>query len=51
MSIVYLLVPATLLLALAALGAYMWAVRSGQFDDLDTPPQRMMLDDKDEEVK
>jgi cbb3-type cytochrome oxidase maturation protein len=48
MGIILLLLPASVLLAAIALAAYIWATRSGQFDDLDTPPQRMLADDADE---
>lgn len=45
MSIVYLLLPASLLLALVALAAYLWATKTGQFDDLDTPSLRILGED------
>ena len=45
MSIIYVLLPISLLLALVGLGAYIWALRSGQFDDLDTPARRVLFDD------
>jgi cbb3-type cytochrome oxidase maturation protein len=47
MGIIYALIPLSLLLALIALIAYVWAVKSGQFDDLDTPPLRMLYDDEE----
>jgi len=46
MEIVYFLVPASILLALIFFGGYVWAVRSGQFDDLDTPAHRILGDDE-----
>ncbi len=45
MSILYLLIPLALLLLGAAVWAFFWAVGSGQFDDLDTPAMRILLDD------
>ncbi len=45
MSILYLLIPLALLLLGAAVWAFFWAVGSGQFDDLDTPAVRILLDD------
>ena len=45
MSIFYVLVPLALGLVLLAVGAYVWSVRSGQFDDLDTPALRPLIDD------
>jgi cbb3-type cytochrome oxidase maturation protein len=38
MNILLLLIPLSLLLLLAAIWAFVWAVKRGQFDDLDTPP-------------
>ena len=49
MGIIFALLPLSLLLALVALLAYLWNVKNGQLDDLDTPPLRMLHDD--EEVK
>jgi cbb3-type cytochrome oxidase maturation protein len=45
MSILYVLLPAALALALAAVIAFIWAVRAGQFDDLDTPAVRILHDE------
>lgn len=45
MNILYLLIPLALLLLGAAVWAFFWAVGSGQFDDLDTPAMRVILDD------
>ena len=52
MNIFYLLIGVSLLAALIFLGAFIWAVRSGQFDDNETPAIRMLFDDEvNEEVK
>jgi cbb3-type cytochrome oxidase maturation protein len=48
MSVIYVLLPVAGLLAAAAVGAFIWAVRRGQFDDLDTPAVRILHDDEDE---
>jgi cbb3-type cytochrome oxidase maturation protein len=40
-----LLIPLALGLGLAALGAFFWTVRSGQFDDLDGAALRILIDD------
>jgi cbb3-type cytochrome oxidase maturation protein len=45
MTIIYALIPIGLLLLAAAVWAFFWAVRSGQFDDLETPAWRILLDD------
>ena len=46
MSVFYVLVPVALLLAGAGVLAFRWAVRDGQFDDVETPALRMLLDDE-----
>jgi len=40
------LIPAALALGLAGLGAFLWALRSGQFDDLDGAASRILFDDE-----
>jgi cbb3-type cytochrome oxidase maturation protein len=45
MSILYILIPLALLLLGGAVWAFFWAVGSGQFDDLDTPAMRVIMDD------
>ena len=45
MNILYLLIPLGLILLAAAVAAFFWAVRSGQFDDLDTPAMSVVMDD------
>lgn len=47
MNVLYFLVPLAILLAAAGVAAFMWAVRNGQFDDVETPAIRMLLDDSD----
>ena len=54
MNIFYLLIGVSLLAAIIFLGAFIWAVRNGQFDDNETPAIRMLFDDdnkENEEVK
>jgi len=51
MSVLYLLVPLALLLVGLATVAFIWAVRRGQFDDLETPAVRMLHDDEYDEDK
>lgn len=45
MTILYLLIPLGLILVAIAVGAFFWATRSGQFDDLDTPGWSVVMDD------
>ena len=46
MSVMFILILASLFVAVCFLVAFLWAVRSGQFDDRHTPSIRMLLDDK-----
>ena len=45
MTILLLLVPISLLLLGAAIAAFAWAVRTGQFDDLVTPALDVLIDE------
>ncbi|MCB1049177.1 MAG: cbb3-type cytochrome oxidase assembly protein CcoS [Acidobacteria bacterium] len=45
MGILILLVPVTVLLGLVGVGAYFWALRNRQFDDLKTPALRILFED------
>ena len=45
MNVLYLLIPLALILLAGAVWAFFWAVGSGQFDDLDTPAVRGIMDD------
>lgn len=47
MNILFILIPLGLILLGLAVWAFFWAVGSGQFDDLDTPATRILLDDDD----
>ena len=44
MSILFVLIPLGLVLLAMAIAAFVWAVNSGQFDDLETPAVRILLD-------
>ncbi len=45
MTILLFLVPLALALGLLALMAFLWALRSGQYEDLDGAAVRMLSDD------
>ncbi len=45
MEIVYLLVPLSLALAFLIGAVFWWAIRRGQFDDLEGPAHRILMDD------
>ena len=45
MEVLIYLIPAALFLGLLGLGAFLWALRSGQFEDLDGAALRILNDD------
>lgn len=46
MSVLAILIPVALLMGLAGLAFFFWAMRNGQFDDLDGAAQRVLIDDE-----
>ena len=47
MSVIFVVLPLALVIVGAAVWAYVWAARKGQWDDMDTPAVRMLRDDED----
>ncbi len=47
MTVLLYLIPIALALGLLGLAAFLWALRSGQFDDLDGAANRILFDDDD----
>jgi cbb3-type cytochrome oxidase maturation protein len=47
MSILFVLIPLTLLLVIFAGWTFFWAVSAGQFDDLDSPAWEVLRDEKE----
>jgi len=47
MNIIYLLIPISLILVGLMVWAFMWFIRSGQFDDMEGPAYRVLMDDDD----
>lgn len=45
MEILYLLIPVSVLLVFGIAVAFWWSVRNGQFDDLEGPGFRVLMDD------
>ena len=45
MTALLYLMPAALLLGLLGLVAFLWALKSGQFEDLDGAAQRILIDE------
>jgi cbb3-type cytochrome oxidase maturation protein len=50
MEVLIYLVPLTLALGLLGLGAFLWTLKTGQYDDLDGAGWRAIMDDEDEPV-
>ncbi len=50
MRILLLLIPMALGVMGVALWAFLWAVRTGQFDDLEGPAHRILMDDDDPRI-
>ena len=48
MSILYLLIPIAVLLIAGAIWFFVWSVRTGQFEDLEGPAYRILMDDDDD---
>jgi len=51
MQILYLLVPISVALVLVIGGVFWWATRNGQFDDLEGPAHRILMDDEPQAKK
>lgn len=49
MQIIAYLIPIALFLGLVGLCAFLWCLKSGQFDDLDGAAERILLDDDAEQ--
>lgn len=45
MTILLFLIPAALALGALGLAAFLWSLRSGQFDDLDGAAHRILVDE------
>lgn len=45
MDIIYLLLPVALIIVIIIIAIFFWAVKSDQFDDLEGPAHRILMDD------
>jgi len=45
MEIIYLLIPLSIILVGLIIWIFIWAIRSGQFDDLEGPAHQILMDD------
>ncbi len=51
MSVLVYLIPVALLLGLIGLSAFVWSLKSGQYDDLDGAAHRILMDDDENQSK
>lgn len=47
MDIIFLLIPLSLIMVVIIIAILFWAVRSGQYDDLEGPAHQILMDDDD----
>jgi len=50
MDILYLLIPLAVLIMIVAVAAFIWAVKNGQYEDLEGPAHRILMDDDDPRI-
>ena len=51
MEVIYLLLPVALIIVVAIIVIFFWAVKSDQFEDLEGPAHRIIMDDDDTAAK
>lgn len=49
MNIIFLLAPFSVLLGLIAVGAFLWTLRAGQYEDIEGSAARILIEDADSE--
>lgn len=45
MEILFLLIPVSVVVVAVIAAAFLWAVKSGQFEDMEGPAHRILMDD------
>jgi len=50
MQILYLLIPIAVVVMAVAIWALVWAIKNGQYDDLEGPAHRILMDDDDPRI-
>ncbi|MBK1672689.1 cbb3-type cytochrome oxidase assembly protein CcoS [Ectothiorhodospira shaposhnikovii] len=50
MEMLYILIPLGMIFLGLALVAFLWTVRSGQYDDMEGPAHRILMDDDDPRI-
>ena len=48
MNIIFLLAPFSVVLGLMAVGAFVWTLRAGQYEDIQGAAERILIDDDDD---
>ena len=51
MTVLFIVLPLAVVFSAAAVAAFLWSTSSGQLDDLETPPLRMLRDDGSRRAK
>ena len=51
MIVIFFLIPLSIVIAVCFLAAFVWAVRSGQYEDTCTPAMRLLIEEKDSATK
>ncbi len=51
MTALVFLMPIALTMGLLGLGAFIWSLKSGQYEDLDGAAERILLDDDEDEME
>jgi len=51
MDIIFLLIPLALVIVVVIVWVFMWAVRADQFDDLEGPAHRILMDDDEPKIE
>lgn len=51
MSALYFLIPMSLLIVAGALGIFLWSLRRGQYEDLESPAHRIIIDDRESQSR
>lgn len=49
MEVIYLLIPLSLVFLSASVWLFFWAIKSEQYDDLEGPAHRIILDDREKQ--
>lgn len=50
MKILFLLIPLALVVLAVAITALIWAIKNGQYDDMEGPAHRILMDDDDPRI-